>query len=82
MGLAQKTLNQKTTRAVVFVSGDVHYAELMAKRMPKSSQFGAAQVRKWVNVTSIKVLSTKIPFQTIYLDVIAAVGTVMNIVKK
>ena len=52
LGLAQKALNKKKTRAVVFVSGDVHYAELMAKRMPKSTQFGAAQVRKWISVAS------------------------------
>ena len=29
---------------MLFVSGDVHYAELMAKRMPSSSEWGSSQI--------------------------------------
>ena len=44
LGLVQKTLSAGRTGAVVFVSGDQHWGELMAKRMPESEQFGPSQV--------------------------------------
>jgi len=44
LGLAQRTLNSGTTKAIVFLSGDQHWGELLAKRMPESEQFGGEQV--------------------------------------
>ena len=49
LGLVQKTLATGRTGAVVFVSGDQHWGELMAKRMPESEQFGASQVNSLNN---------------------------------
>ena len=44
LGKAQKAINDDKTKAVIFVSGDQHWGELMAKRMPKSKRFGRSQV--------------------------------------
>merc|ERR1712012_13786 len=44
LGLAQKTLNSGSTSAVVFLSGDQHRGELLAKKMPASEEFGDQQV--------------------------------------
>merc|ERR1712012_1176188 len=44
LGLAQKTLNSGSTSAVVFLSGDQHWGELLAKKMPASEEFGDQQV--------------------------------------
>ena len=44
LGKAQKAINDGKTKAVIFVSGDQHWGELMAKRMPDSPNFGSSQV--------------------------------------
>jgi alkaline phosphatase D len=44
LGLAQRAVNNGHTRAVIFLSGDQHWGELLAKRMPDSPEFGPAQV--------------------------------------
>jgi len=43
LGLAQRAINQGNTKAVVFVTGDQHWAELMTKEMPESEAYGPAQ---------------------------------------
>ena len=43
MGLAQRTMNRGKAKLVVFVSGDVHWAELHAKRMPTSEKWGESR---------------------------------------
>ena len=40
--LVQQSVNQGKTKAVVFISGDQHWGELMQKTIPASEQFGAA----------------------------------------
>ena len=42
--LAQKALNDGVTKAVIFVTGDQHWGELLAKRMPASPEGGGEQV--------------------------------------
>jgi len=53
LGLAQRALNQGNTRAVVFVSGDQHWGELLAKRMPGSEEFGEEQVLYEVTASGV-----------------------------
>jgi alkaline phosphatase D len=51
---AQRSLNSGTTSAVLFVSGDQHWAELHAKRVPESTAGGgAAQVLYEVTASGI-----------------------------
>jgi len=38
--MVQKSLNDGKTKAVIFVSGDQHWGELLEKRIPASNQFG------------------------------------------
>ena len=44
LGMVQKSLNDGKTQLVMFVTGDPHWAEFMAKRMPDSDQWGPGQV--------------------------------------
>jgi len=41
--LAQQSLNDGNARAIVFVSGDQHWGELMRKELPAHADFGDAQ---------------------------------------
>jgi alkaline phosphatase D len=50
---AQRSLNDGAAAAVVFVSGDQHWAELHAKRVPESAAGGAAQVLYEVTASGI-----------------------------
>ena len=36
-------INRGRAKIIIFVSGDQHWAELMAKRMPSSLDYGPAQ---------------------------------------
>ena len=53
LGLAQKSINEGKTKAVIFVSGDQHWAELMAKKMPDSVEFGPSQVLYEVTASGV-----------------------------
>jgi len=53
LGLAQKSINEGRTKAVIFVSGDQHWAELMAKKMPESAEFGPSQVLYEVTASGV-----------------------------
>ena len=53
LGLAQRSLNRGRTRLVIFVTGDQHWAELMAKRMPESERWGPAQVLYEVTASGV-----------------------------
>jgi len=53
LGLAQQTLNSGSTSAIVFLSGDQHWGELLAKKMPKSEEFGAEQVLHEVTASGV-----------------------------
>ena len=53
VGLAQRSINTGKTKAVIFVSGDQHWAELMAKRMPASDQWGPSQVLYEVTASGV-----------------------------
>ena len=53
LGLAQRSLNRGKTQLVMFVSGDPHWAELMAKRMPDSEQWGPSQVLYEVTASGV-----------------------------
>jgi len=44
LGLSQRALNEGKTNAIVFVTGDQHWAELMAKEMPESEAYGPSKV--------------------------------------
>ena len=53
LGLAQRSLNRGRSKAVIFVSGDQHWAELMAKRMPESEEWGPTQVLYEVTASGV-----------------------------
>ena len=53
LGLAQRSVNRGKTKLVIFVSGDQHWAELMAKRMPESSEWGPTQVLYEVTASGV-----------------------------
>jgi len=40
----QKSINMNMTKVVIFLSGNLHFGDLLAKRMPESSVWGASQV--------------------------------------
>mmetsp|Transcript_15451 Transcript_15451/g.23322 ORF Transcript_15451/g.23322 Transcript_15451/m.23322 type:complete len:779 (+) Transcript_15451:122-2458(+) len=42
--LCQKAINGGSTQHIVFISGDQHWAEIMAKKMPASDEFGPSVV--------------------------------------
>ena len=44
LALAQKALNDGVTKAVIFVTGDQHWGELLAKRIPASPEGGGERV--------------------------------------
>jgi len=58
LGLAQKTLNSGSTSAVVFLSGDQHWGELLAKKMPASEEFGDQQVLYEVTASGVHTSCT------------------------
>ena len=53
LGLAQRSINRGRSKAVIFVSGDQHWAELMAKRMPESEEWGPTQVLYEVTASGV-----------------------------
>jgi len=53
LGLAQKAVNEGKTKVVIFVSGDQHWAELMAKKMPQSEAFGPSQTLYEVTASGV-----------------------------
>jgi len=53
LGKAQKAINDGKAKVIVFASGDQHWAELMAKRMPTSATYGASQVLYEVTASGI-----------------------------
>lgn len=53
LGLAQRSINRGKSKAVIFVSGDQHWAELMAKRMPESEEWGPTQVLYEVTASGV-----------------------------
>ena len=53
LGLAQRSVNRGRSRAVIFVSGDQHWAELQAKRMPESEEWGPTQVLYEVTASGV-----------------------------
>ena len=53
LGMAQRSINTGKTKAVIFVSGDQHWAELMAKAMPASDQWGPSQVLYEVTASGV-----------------------------
>ena len=56
LGLAQRAINTGKAAAVIFVSGDQHWAELMAKRLPSSDQFGHSQtVSRTASVSTLSI---------------------------
>ena len=50
LGLAQRSVNRGKAKLVIFVTGDQHWGELMAKRMPESEEWGPTQVRGLIEV--------------------------------
>ena len=48
-------MNDGYADAVIFLSGDQHWAEFMAKRMPSSPIFGESQVRKAIQSDQSKM---------------------------
>lgn len=53
LGLAQKTINDGYADAVIFLSGDQHWGELMAKQMPASPLYGDPRVLYEVTASGI-----------------------------
>jgi len=53
LGLAQKSINEGMTKVVIFVSGDQHWAELMAKKVPESDNFGHSQTLYEVTASGV-----------------------------
>jgi len=53
LGLVQKSINDGNAKAVIFVSGDQHWAELMAKQMPESNKFGPSQTLYEVTASGV-----------------------------
>ena len=53
LGMAQRSINRGKTQVVMFVSGDPHWAELMAKRMPDSEVWGPSQVLYEVTASGV-----------------------------
>ena len=53
LGLAQRSINRGRSKTVIFVSGDQHWAELMAKRMPESEEWGPTQVLYEVTASGV-----------------------------
>jgi alkaline phosphatase D len=53
LGKAQKAINDGKAKVIVFASGDQHWAELMAKRMPASTTYGDPQVLYEVTASGI-----------------------------
>jgi len=53
LGSAQRSINEGKTKAVIFVSGDQHWAEIMAKKMPESEIFGPSQTLYEVTASGV-----------------------------
>lgn len=53
LGLAQRSINSGNAKVVIFVSGDMHWAELMAKKMPASKLFGSSQTLYEVTASGV-----------------------------
>ena len=53
LGLAQRSINNGKTKLVIFVSGDPHWAEFMAKRMPASDVWGPEQTLYEVTASGV-----------------------------
>jgi len=53
LGMTQKAINNKKTKLVIFVSGDPHWAEFMAKKMPESDQWGPSQILYEVTASGV-----------------------------
>lgn len=51
--LAQKAINDGNAKHVVFISGDQHWGEIMAKKMPADAEHGAEQVLYEVTASGI-----------------------------
>ena len=59
---------------VVFVSGDVHWAEFHAKRMPDSSQWGPSQVPHlhYLHISTVSLLSILSTYLQVLYEVTAS----------
>lgn len=51
--LCQKSINDGYTKKVIFVSGDQHWGEIMAKEMPASNIYGDSQILYEVTASGI-----------------------------
>ena len=55
LGLAQRSINRKKSKAVVFLSGDQHWGELSVKTMPNSHKWGPSQTLYEVTASGVPV---------------------------
>jgi alkaline phosphatase D len=51
--LAQKSINDGFSKKIIFISGDQHWAEIMAKKMPASDLYGASQILYEITASGI-----------------------------
>lgn len=51
--MLQQSIHEGNAQRIVIISGDMHWGEMMAKEMPVSSEFGAAQVLYEVTASGI-----------------------------
>lgn len=51
--LCQKSINDGFAKKIIFISGDQHWGEIMAKKMPASSLYGDSQVLYEVTASGI-----------------------------
>ncbi len=51
--LSQKSINDGYAKRIIFLSGDQHWGEIMAKKMPSSNQYGSSQILYEVTASGI-----------------------------
>mmetsp|Transcript_28009 Transcript_28009/g.32651 ORF Transcript_28009/g.32651 Transcript_28009/m.32651 type:complete len:798 (+) Transcript_28009:25-2418(+) len=51
--ICQKSINDGYTKKIIFISGDQHWGEIMAKKMPSSDLYGSSQMLYEVTASGI-----------------------------